>query len=92
MAAESEIGALIELAKTSPIAFIVVAPMVFSIWLILKTTKGRGEAAPKEPEDHAGDLLREVQALHATVKASAAKVEAGQANLLLEIVRQGAKE
>ena len=91
MAAGTELEALIELAKTSPIAFIIVAPTVFSLWLILKTAKARSEA-PKEPDGHSDDLLREVQALHATVKATAAKLETAQANLLLEIVRQGAKE
>ena len=85
----SEIGALIEFAKSSPIAFIVVAPMLFSIWLILRTTKGRADA-PKETDDD--KILEELRALHATVKAGFTAVDKAQSLSLLETVRQGAKE
>lgn len=83
----SEIGALIEFAKSSPIAFIIVAPMLFSIWLILRTTKGRSE----EPKEEDG-VEAELKAIHATIRAGFDSIGKAQAAALLEIVRQGAKE
>lgn len=82
--------ALAEVSPTALVALLASAPALGSLWVVAKIIKGR--EAPKEPDDHGDDLLREVQALHATVKATAAQMERGQANLLLEIVRQGAKE
>jgi hypothetical protein len=95
MAGESDIitglTALAEVSPTALVALLASAPALGSLWVVAKIIKGR-EAAPKEPEDHGDDLLREVQALHATVKATAAQMERGQASLLLEIVRQRGKE
>lgn len=82
---------LAEVSPTALVALLASAPALGSLWIVARIIKGK-ETSPKEPEDHGDDLLREVQALHATVKAATAQMERGQQNLLLEIVRQGAKE
>ena len=89
------IAGMLELAKISPsalVALLASAPALGSLWIVARIIKAK-EAAPKEPEaDDDSKILREMQAIHATIKAGFDAVGKAQADALLEVVRQGAKK